>query len=228
MQPLDLYAKIEPLIGFDEQYEKLYKLYLEWLQSLHVKCVLDVGCGNGKFLQHLKMHGFDALGIDRSEHMVQRALALGVNAQLKELDTFAPETFDSVVAIADVLNYMSVEELEDFLNKVAYVLKKGGYFLCDVNTLYGFENVADGVMCKENETFFLCIEANYAEKKLQTLITLFEKQGDVYRKEQGAITQYFHPQSFFKKQKVLRFLSQKGVGLFSQEHDKTLMLFQKH
>ena len=49
INPLDLYAKIESLIGFDAQYEKLYQIYLHLLNSLHVKTILDVGCGNGKF-----------------------------------------------------------------------------------------------------------------------------------------------------------------------------------
>lgn len=176
MNSLDLYAKIEPLIGFDEQYEKLYQIYLEWLKSLHVKTILDVGCGNGKFLKHLQHSGFKAQGIERSEHMVERSLHLGVEASTKELSQLPQNSFDCVVAIADVLNYISPDEIGTFFKQVNGVLKQGGYFLCDVNTLHGFENVADGVMTKENDELFLCVEANFEDKQLQTHISLFEKK----------------------------------------------------
>lgn len=118
MNALDLYAKIEPLIGFDEQYEKLYQIYLEWLKSLHVKTILDIGCGNGKFLKHLQNHGFKAQGIERSAHMVERSLHLGVEASTQELSQLPQNSFDCVVAIADVLNYISLMRLQDFLNRL--------------------------------------------------------------------------------------------------------------
>lgn len=227
MNPLDLYAKIEPLIGFDEHYEKLYKIYLEWLQSLHVKSVLDVGCGNGKFLAHLQKSGLFARGIERSAYMVERALGLGVDASTQELSELAQNSFDCVVAIADVLNYIPTEALPHFFQDVSSVLKSGGYFLCDVNTLYGFESVADGVMSKETEAMFLCIEANFEAKQLHTNITLFEKEGDLYRKEQGSITQYYHSQTSLKKIGIFKFCTSKPVALFGKEADKTIMLLQK-
>ncbi|MDD3344190.1 MAG: class I SAM-dependent methyltransferase [Sulfurospirillaceae bacterium] len=227
MNPLDLYAKIETLIGFDEQYEKLYKIYLEWLDTLHVKRILDVGCGNGKFLAHLQAKHFNAQGIDRSVQMVERAVRLGVNASTQELNELPQASFDCVVAIADVINYIPPNEVASFFEAVNSVLKPGGYFLCDVNTLYGFESVADGVMCKETETEFLCIEATFEAKELLTNITLFEKEADVYQKYQGSIMQYFHSQTFLKKIGIFKFCTTKAVSLFAKESDKTIMLLQK-
>jgi len=77
---LDLYAKIEPLIGFYDEYERLYSSYLQLLFPLHVKSVLDIGCGNGKLLKLLETNGYDAFGIERSKEMVNRAKKLGVQA----------------------------------------------------------------------------------------------------------------------------------------------------
>ncbi|NCD12589.1 MAG: class I SAM-dependent methyltransferase [Epsilonproteobacteria bacterium] len=227
INPLDLYAKIESLIGFDAQYELLYQNYLEILNSLHVKRVLDVGCGNGKFLKHLKENSFEAFGIDRSAKMVERALALGVNASTKELNEWETQSFECVVAIADVLNYISPLEINAFLDSVAEVLPKGGYFLCDINTLYGFEGVAEGVMCQDNGHEFLCVDATFTNKELLTKIVLFEKEGSLYRKEEGSITQYFHPLSLFKKLTHFKLLSTKPITLFGEEPDKTLLMFQK-
>ncbi|AFL67862.1 class I SAM-dependent DNA methyltransferase [Sulfurospirillum barnesii] len=227
INPLDLYAKIESLIGFDAQYEMLYQNYLEILNALHVKRVLDVGCGNGRFLKHLKDNGFEALGIDRSTKMVERALALGVRASTKELCECEAESFECVVAIADVLNYIAPLEINAFLDDVALVLPKGGYFICDVNTLYGFEGVAEGVMYHDNGTQFLCVDATFANKELLTKIVLFEKEHELYRKEEGSITQYFHPLSFFKKLISFKLVSTRPIILFGDEPDKTLLIFQK-
>lgn len=227
INPLDLYAKIESLIGFDAQYERLYQNYLALLKPLHVKTILDVGCGNGTFLKHLQNERFDACGIDRSVAMVERALCLGVEASTKELSDFEADSFECVVAIADVLNYICALELEPFLEAVARLLPKEGYFLFDVNTLYGFEGVAEGVMCQEKEHQFLCVEATFENKELLTKIVLFEKEGELYRKVEGAITQYFHPLSFFKKLKAFKLVSTKSVTLFGNEPDKTIVVLQK-
>lgn len=227
INPLDLYAKIESLIGFDTQYEKLYQIYLQLLHTLHVKTILDVGCGNGTFLKHLQREQFEAYGIDRSAAMIDRSLALGVNASTKELAEFGEASFECVVAIADVLNYISPAEIESFLEAVARVLPKEGYFICDINTLYGFEGVADGVMCQDKGNQFLCVDAIFSDKELLTKIVLFEKEGELYRKVEGTITQYFHSLSFFKKLKMFKCCSNKPVTLFGDEPDKTILVLQK-
>lgn len=228
MKPLDLYATIEPLIGFDTHYEGLYKRYLKELKSLHVKHVLDIGCGNGKLLRHLMDEGFDAEGIERSSAMVERARTLGVKASMRELDSFDDESFDAIVAVADVLNYIPPHELEPFFVQVSRLLKKGGSFLGDINTLYGFEHIADGVMVKEEEGLFLAVEATFEKPLLQTTITLFSKKDTSYTKEQGHITQYFHAQAVFKKIPQLRLSQTHPIALFSDhEADKTLLHFVK-
>lgn len=227
INPLDLYAKIESLIGFDAQYEKLYQIYLTQLKSLKVNTILDVGCGNGKFLKHLQNEGFKAFGIDRSAAMIDRANTLGVEASTQELDEFKEASFECVVAIADVLNYIPPIELELFFEAVSKVLSPNGYFVCDINTLYGFEGVAEGVMCQDKERQFLSVDAIFENKELLTKIVLFEKEGDLYRKEEGSITQYFHALSFFKKLKTFKLCSTKSVTLFGDEPDKTILILQK-
>ena len=68
MKPLDLYAKIEPLIGFDAQYERLYERYIKELKSLHVNTILDIGTGTGlislMLAQRFPLSMIDAIEID--------------------------------------------------------------------------------------------------------------------------------------------------------------------
>ena len=229
MKPLDLYAKIEPLIGFDAPYERLYERYIKELKSLHVNTILDIGCGNGKLLCKLCDEGFEAQGIERSAHMVERARQLGVHASMQELESFEAENFDALIAVADVMNYMNPEELIVFFQEVARVLKKGGFFLGDINTLYGFEAIADGVMVKEEGEYFLSVDASFEKPILKTTFTLFTCKEEHYTKEQGVIFQYFHPIAFFKKLKNLTFYTSYPIMLFAlDEADKTLIVLQKN
>jgi len=82
---LDLYAKVEPFIGFDAAYEELYQTYLEKLSDYKIKTILDVGCGNGNFLLHLQKL-YLAQGIDISSKMVKIAQAKGVDASCLPLE----------------------------------------------------------------------------------------------------------------------------------------------
>jgi len=225
LKALDLYAKIEPLIGFYDEYEELYSSYLELLSPLHVKNILDVGCGNGKLLEHLENNHYNAYGIDRSKEMVKRAEQLGVNASTQELSDFKDGSFDCVLAVADVLNYIKKEDLSEFFDSIAKVLKDGAYFLCDINTLEGFD-VTDGVMVRDNPNEFLSIEANYEDEMLTTNITLFEQKNKIYKKYSDTIYQYYHPINFFKNMKNLQLLETFDISMFSDEIDKTILLFK--
>ncbi len=226
MNALDLYAKIEPLIGFYDEYEELYSSYLELLSPLHVKNILDVGCGNGKLLKHLENKNFNACGIDRSKEMIKRAVQLGVSASTKELSDFEESSFDCVLAVADVLNYIKKEDLNEFFKSIARVLKDGGYFLCDINTLEGFD-VTDGVMVRDNPNEFLSIEANYEDEILTTNITLFEQKNEIYKKYSDTILQYYHSVTFLKNMKEMQLIETFDISMFSDEIDKTILLFKK-
>ena len=222
---LDLYAKIEPLIGFYDEYEALYSSYLQLLYPLHVNSILDIGCGNGKLLKLLDNNDFDAYGIDRSELMINRAQELGVKAEVKELSSLHVDSFECALAVGDVLNYMRDDELDKFFDEVKVVVKEDGYFLADINTQVGFE-VADGVMVKDTNSGFLSVEANYEDEILTTNITLFEKDEKSYKKSSGQILQYFYSKERFENLKSFRLVASSPISMFSDEDEKLLMLFQ--
>ena len=228
MNSLDLYAKIEPLIGFYDEYETLYSSYLQLLYPLHVSSVLDIGCGNGKLLKLLDDNDFDAFGIDRSEEMIKRAKELGVKAEVQELNSLHVDSYECALAVGDVLNYMKDSELDKFFDEVKAVVQEDGYFLADVNTKIGFE-VADGVMVKESDESdesFLSVEANYEDEVLTTNITLFEKDKEAYKKSSGQVLQYYHTKERFENLKSFRLVASSPISMFSDEEEKLLMLFQ--
>lgn len=225
MQHLDLYAKIEPFIGFDEAYENLYQIYLQKLSQYKIDTILDVGCGNGNLLLHLQKK-YNSQGIDISNQMVQIAKAKGVDARCISLDKLT-EKYDAIVAVADVLNYFNIETLKQFLKDIENRLKSGGVFICDINTLFGFEEVTAGSLTIDKESLFIAIDSEFEDDVLETKITLFEQKGHSFTKEQAHITQYYYEVKEIETISALRLLAVDEVSLFSDIPDKHILIFKK-
>ncbi len=225
MKHLDLYAKVESYIGFDEAYEALYQIYLQKLSNYKIDTILDVGCGNGNLLVHLEKT-YNAQGIDISCEMIQIAKAKGVDARCIRLDE-VPQKYDALLAVADVLNYFDKDALKQFLVDIEKRLNDGGVFICDINTLFGFEEVTAGSLIIDKENLFIAIDSEFEDNILETKITLFEKEGSCFTKEQAEIVQYYHKIEEIEAMSSLKLLSIEEVALFSDVSDKNLLIFQK-
>ena len=199
---------------------------MDLLSPHKVKTILDVGCGNGNFLLHLQKQ-YEAEGIDLSPRMVEVATQKGVTAYNRQISS-VKESFDAIVAVGDVLNYLRRDELKSFLIEVERILNCGGIFICDVNTLIGFEEVTAGSMSVDFVNQFLSINAEYLEGVLTTEITLFEQLGgDCFKKEQDTIFQFYHDRARIEESTSLELLEVKDLGMFCDEDDKTIFIFQK-
>jgi len=225
MTNLDLYAKAEHLLGIEESTEALYDLYRSELDEYKIKTLLDVGCGRGGFMQRMISDGVKCKGVDLSSVMVEECKAQGLDAEcidVAEVDG----TYDAVVAIFDVLNFMDKDALIKFLDAIASKLNDNGIFIADINTLYGFSDVAEGTMSAENDKEFLVVDAEFANDELHTKFTLFQKSDDKYIKHQDTIIQYFHKIKFFQKLANLKLIDKQTFSLYDTE-DKTLLIFKK-
>jgi len=226
MTNLDLYSKAEHLLGIEEATEALYDLYRSELEDYKVKTLLDVGCGRGGFMRRMISDGVVCKGVDLSQYMVDECLEQGLDAEcidVKDVDG----KYDAIVSIFDVLNFLDKKSLEEFLDAVAQKLEDDGIFIADINTLYGFSDVAEGVMSNEVEDEFLNVEAVFENNELHTTFTLFEKGEDAkYTKYQDTIVQYFHKLQFFKNLKSLKLIDKQTFSLYDTE-DKTLLIFKK-
>ena len=196
---LDLYAKVEPYLDFEEEVYTLHREFLRFVMVNELDNIIDIGCGQGYFLENLKVNKKKYFGIDLSVEQIKVCQEKNLNAQAIALKD-VKEKFNCATAIFDVLNYIPKNELKQFIKETSFVLNDGAYFIFDVNSLFGFEEVAQGCITIDVEDKFIAIDANFENNKLQTDITLFEKQENgFFSKESDSIIQEYYSKEFLTK-----------------------------
>eukprot|EP00767_Chilomastix_cuspidata_P000228 gnl/Chilomastix_cuspidata/10544.p1 GENE.gnl/Chilomastix_cuspidata/10544~~gnl/Chilomastix_cuspidata/10544.p1 ORF type:complete len:207 (-),score=20.53 gnl/Chilomastix_cuspidata/10544:568-1188(-) len=197
---LNLYSKIEPYLDFQDEVYNLHNEFMSIVFHKELDNILDVGCGQGFFVESLNLNDKKAFGIDLSSEQIeackQRALENVACLDLKDIK----EKYDCATAIFDVINYIPKDGLKEFFENIYKVLNEKGYFIFDVNTLYGFEEIAQGCITIDSDEKFIAIDATYEDEKLVTDLTLFTKLEDNnFKKESDFITQYYHSKDRLKK-----------------------------
>ena len=117
--------------------------------------------------------------------------------------------------------------------KIMEVLNLNAYFIFDVNTYFGFDEVAQGTINIDIEDKFIAIDAFFENDKLQTNITLFEKEkSGKYRKEQDKIVQEYHKKEYLEKilkNSGFEIVEIKEFFLHTDESaDKLIFICKKH
>jgi len=227
---LDLYAKVEDLLGVNEVTPILNEYYHETLEKMEFNTLLDVGCGSGGFLSELaqKQPHVQTLGIDLSSVMVEMTQAKGLNAQCIDLCKLEGK-FDVITAIFDMVNYLDKKSLKRFLRCIEEHLEEGGHFIFDINTLFAFKVVAAGSFIKDGGERFVTIDSDYLEDEGEYYMdfTLFEKNGEDFKKSQDSITQYYHKVNEIEKLTNLKLVSKKAISIYSNEAEKFYLIFKK-
>jgi len=226
---LDLYAKVEDLLGVKESAPRLYAHYFLFLNITDFESLLDVGCGSGDFLVQMQqaLGIAQVKGIDLSPLMVSKSIENGIDASCIDLCALEGK-YDVITAVFDMLNYLNSETLKGFLHCIATHLHEGGVFLCDINTLYGFENVAVGSFIVDDDKRFLTVDSDFEEGEYISEFTLFEKEGGCFKKSQETIKQYYHRVDDLVKYSGLELLVNDDVNLYELEaSDKTFVVLRK-
>jgi cyclopropane fatty-acyl-phospholipid synthase-like methyltransferase len=91
--------------------------------------VLEIGFGNGNFLQYAKINNWDIVGIEANQALVKIAGKKGFNVKhLEDISSFPNETFDLIVAF-DVIEHIPQNLLPQFFLDVKKKLKDGGFLI---------------------------------------------------------------------------------------------------
>ena len=190
--------------------------------------VLDLGCGTGTITELLYEKGYDMIGVDSSEEMLQIAMDKKLGTQsdilylcqdMRELDLYS--TVGTVVSVCDSLNYLLMDEdVVQTFRLVNNYLFPGGIFIFDFNTIYKYEEVIGDATIAENredcsfiwENFYSC-EDHINEYD----ITVFERQeDDLYRKFTET-----HYQRGYSLDEMKAFLEKAGLTFVTAVDEKT-------
>jgi predicted TPR repeat methyltransferase len=227
---LDLYAKVEDLLGVNEVTPILNEYYYETLEKMKFNSLLDVGCGSGGFLEQITKHypSVEAKGIDLSSVMVEMTKAKGLNAECIDLCK-VEEQYELITAIFDMVNYLDEKSIKRFFRCIEERLEKGGHFICDINTLYAFKVVAAGSFIKDGGDRFVTIDSDYVEEDSTYYMdfTLFEKEGECFKKSQDSIIQYFYTVPEIQKFTNMKLVTKTPISIYSNEVEKFFLVFKK-
>lgn len=131
--------------------------------------VLDLGCGTGNMTELLAKEGYDMIGVDNAEEMLEIAMEkreksghdiLYLLQDMRELELYG--TVRAVVSVCDSVNYIDEEEdLTEVFRLVNNYLDPGGVFIFDFNTLYKYREILGDRTIAENREDCSFIWDNY-------------------------------------------------------------------
>lgn len=210
--------------------ENVHKLLLK--NKIKDGLVCELGCGTGTFTRLLKDKGYDMIGIDMSEDMLELAMYAETEDEEEE-DAFDPDdrilyllqdirefelfgTVKAFVAVCDTMNYLT--DRADFVKTLKLVnnyLEKDGLFIFDLKTEYMYKNVIGNTNRSEVCEDYAYIWENAYDESDRTntyLVTIFNKEDD------GADSRYVrseetHVQKAYTIDEVKSMINEAGLGL---------------
>lgn len=204
-------------IPYEEWSEYLVGLLREY--GVEDGLVLDMGCGTGSMTELLAGAGYDMIGIDNSEDMLELAMEkreesghdiLYLLQDMREFELYG--TVRAVVSICDSINYITEEsDLLETFRLVNNYLDPKGVFIFDFNTVYKYrELLGDTTIAEDREDCsFIWDNYYYEEEQVNEYeLSLFirEEQSGLFRKYQET-----HQQKAYDLETMERLLTQAGL-----------------
>lgn len=201
-----------------------YKEWSEYLMELLKEngvsdgLVLDLGCGTGSMTELLAEAGYDMIGVDNAEEMLEIAMEkraesghdiLYLLQDMREFELYG--TVRAVVSICDSVNYiLEEEELEEVFRLVNNYLDPKGVFIFDFNTLYKYQEILGNQTIAENreECSFIWDNFYYEEERINEYeLSLFiQEEDDLYRKYEEV-----HHQRAYTLEEMIEIINASGL-----------------
>lgn len=192
--------------------------------------VLELGCGTGSMTELLAASGYDMIGVDNSEEMLNLAMEkrtqsghdiLYLLQDMQEFELYG--TVRAVVSVCDSLNYVTEEEeLLEVFRLVNNYLDPQGFFLFDFNTKHKYQEIlGNHTFAEEREECSFIWENEYdpGEELNEYQLTLFvreTKEAGLYRKYQEV-----HVQKAYTLEQIQALLERAGLRFVQAFDDYT-------
>lgn len=195
-----VYDELMDNVPYDQWSQRLHELIEKYGVSKPVRdaedalasernLVLDLGCGTGTLTEMMYRKGYDMIGVDVSEDMLNAAMEkkeksgnaiLYLNQDMRELELYS--TVGTVYSVCDSLNYiLEEEELLTVFSLVNNYLYLKGIFIFDFNTVYKYEKIIGDTTIAENREDCSFIWENFYDPEDEINeydLTVFVKQED--------------------------------------------------
>lgn len=192
--------------------------------------VLDLGCGTGSMTEMLASSGYDMIGVDNAEEMLEIAMEKKVESghdilyllqDMREFELYG--TVRAVISACDSVNYITNDEdLTEVFRLVNNYLDPEGLFVFDFNTEYKYREILGERTIAEDREECSFIWDNYYdedERINEYELTLFvrdEEQPQLYRKYQEE-----HFQRAYTLEQVRYMLTEAGLEYVTAYDDYT-------
>lgn len=222
MAMYESFARVYDTFMDNVPYEE-WSLYIRRLlaeEGIRDGLVLELGCGTGSMTELLARAGYDMIGVDNSEDMLEIAQEKRVESgadilyllqDMREFELYG--TVRAVVSVCDSMNYITEEEdLLQVFRLVNNYLDPGGIFLFDLNTVYKYQELlGDNTFAENREECSFIWENTYFEEEgiNEYDLTLFLKEEESrYRKYEET-----HYQRAYELNRIEELLDRAGMKL---------------
>lgn len=195
-------------------------------ENLHQErnTILDLGCGTGTLTELLARQGYDMIGIDNAQEMLQIAMdkrersGLDILYLLQDMRTFELYgTVGAVISVCDSVNYLLEEEdIVQTFRLVNNYLFPQGIFIFDFNTVYKYAQIIGDTTIAENRENCSFIWENYYHEEEQINeydLTVFVKEPAGQKEEQALYRRFqeTHYQRGYELEQMKSFVEQAGL-----------------
>ncbi len=193
----EVYDELMDNIPYDEWFHYLHELLKEY--NIKDGIIAELGCGTGNITERLAMAGYDMIGIDCSDAMLDIANSkkmenssnsLYLFQDMREFELYG--TVNAIISLCDSINYIT--ESDDLLTVFKLVnnyLDPKGLFIFDFHPRHYYKNiVANATIAEDRENLSFIWDNYYDEEEdinelaLSLFIKVSGTEDNLYKKHE--------------------------------------------